>query len=97
MPKKIYEGEPGTENKLKEFRIPVQWMERGEFVVRAKSMDQAIEMCYSNDTDEFSVGNAHGEYIDDSFEVLKNDCTFERYCDLDEVESGFVPQADEGV
>lgn len=79
MPKEKYDGEPGTEGQLKEYSVAVEWKMRGTVRVRATSLNAAVEA-----THELPL--PRGEYIDDSFESLKNDdeTNFERYCDADE-------------
>jgi hypothetical protein len=54
---------------LQTFVIPVVWQEAGQFVVRARTLKEAIDAIEGNDGDRFGTANANGEYIDDSFEI----------------------------
>jgi hypothetical protein len=66
---------PKIENdtgEIRTFLIPVTWQEQGQFIVRARTLQEAID-AVENDDNRFSTGRANGEYIDNSFEVNK-DC-----------------------
>ncbi len=54
---------------IQTFVIPVVWQEAGQFVVRARTLKEAIDAIEGNDGDRFGTANANGEYIDDSFEI----------------------------
>lgn len=56
------------------FHIPVTWQERGEFLVEADTIEEAIEKVYANEKDEFSTTASDPEYVDDSFSVIKPEC-----------------------
>ena len=58
---------------LQTFVIPVVWQEAGQFVVRARTLKEAIDAIEGNEGDRFGTANANGEYIDDSFEINR-DC-----------------------
>ncbi len=79
MPKEKYDGEPGTEEKLKEYSVAVNWQVRGTIRVRALNIRAAVDAAYE-------LPLPKGEYVDDSFRALRDDdeTNFERYCDLDE-------------
>lgn len=69
---------PKIENdngEVRTFLIPVTWQESGQFIVRARTLQEAID-AVEEDDDRFTVGKANGEYVDSSFEVNK-DCIAE--------------------
>jgi hypothetical protein len=82
MAREKYQGEPGTEDMLKEFSVHVEWKLSGVMKIRATSLEAAKEAAYE-------IKLSRGEFVDDSFEVdLKSDETcFKRYCDPDEMPS----------
>lgn len=51
------------------YKISVEWTEVGEFEVEAQSLDEAIKKVDENENDEYSIGKANGEYLDDSFSI----------------------------
>ncbi len=84
----IYEGEPGTEDKLKCFRIPATWQVTGYLYVKAKSLESAIEKVEDNKSDETATKSFKGvEYVDDTFEIDEKECSFEYYCGPGEKET----------
>ena len=59
---------------MAKFVVVCRWEEIGEFEVEADSLEQAIEKVYEDD-EKYCVGNADGEYIDDSFKIHKGECS----------------------
>lgn len=53
------------------YKVMVEWKECGEFEVEADSHEDAINKVMDDDV-TYSIGNANGEYVDDTFSVL--DC-----------------------
>jgi hypothetical protein len=73
---------------IQTFVIPVVWQEAGQFIVRARTLKEAIDAIEGNDGDRFGTSNADGEYIDDSFEINR-DC-IHTVDDVDDIDGYFV-------
>lgn len=63
-----------SENTEQTFLITVQWQMAGQFLVKAKSLQDAVSAVEEDYNDLFPVENAQGEYVDDSFEINKDCC-----------------------
>lgn len=61
---------------LKKFKIVAKWEMVECFEVVAESMEKAIEMVEENEDGCSQITNAYsiGNYVDDTFEVIKEDC-----------------------
>lgn len=59
---------------MPKFLICAEWKICGDVEVEAASMDEAIEKVYANDNNEFCLSAFDGEYVDDSFEVVREAC-----------------------
>lgn len=57
----------------KKFRIRCTWRSVGDFEVEADSLDEAIETV-ENGEGKYEGLPADQEYIDDSFEIDRDDC-----------------------
>jgi len=58
---------------IRTFIIPVTWEECGQFIVRARTLKEAIDAVEGNEDGCFGTSSANGEYVDDSFKVNR-DC-----------------------
>ena len=59
---------------MPQYLITVTWEEMGQFVVTAPNLEAAIQAVENDDEDQFTTGDANGEYVDDSFKVNKDCC-----------------------
>ena len=60
---------------MPKYIIAVEWEEYGQFEVEAETLEEAKEMVYDSD-EKYNIGNADGEYVDNSFKV-NDDCCYE--------------------
>jgi len=62
VPKEKYDGEPGTEDRLKDYEVEVTWKSRGIVRVQAKSLAEAIDASHNCDVP------LNVDMVDDSWE-----------------------------